>query len=144
MTAVKWWIQSNPQGDACSHHKCSTKLCTSSGIATEFGKGKLYYRSSLQKSSTGKYGLLVLPPQELCGSRLQQLISTKWQPKLAQKCRRNKWPKGDTDWSEKQNQLWSWYWLLRGITSAKTEQLPWMAYISASENCTPLSYVETM
>jgi len=51
----------------------------------EFGKGEPYYRPSLQRSSRGKYGLLLLSPtKELGGSRLQQLISAKWQPKSAQ------------------------------------------------------------
>jgi len=27
VTSVKWWVQSNPQGEARSHHESGTKLC---------------------------------------------------------------------------------------------------------------------
>lgn len=57
VTGVKWWVQSNPQGDARSHQESSTTLQSANHTTACLFK----------KSSRGKYRLLLLPPQELGG-----------------------------------------------------------------------------
>lgn len=52
---------------------------------------KTYYRLPLHRRSRGKYGLLLLlliPPQKLDGSMLQQFILIQWQSKWAQDAQR--------------------------------------------------------